>query len=351
MRVLMICTVKFDISGIPIHIINYANKLCEFNGMKIDIISSEFVDDAIKKLNTQKINLIEIERNRNPLMYMKKLRTCIKKNKYDIVHIHGNSSTMSIELFACSLINVKKIVHAHNIRCTHNIINVVFKPFLIGLSDMKFACSTEAGKWLYGSKFDVINNGIYNERYKYCEYSRKLIREQYNIDDSIILLGNIGTFNYQKNHEFLIDIALNLPSDKYKFMLIGGGEKDNFVSCIERAGVSKQFIILDADIDIQKYYSAFDIFLLPSRWEGLGMVIVEAQYASLKSIITNTLPQEVEVSELLKRVSLNSELWAKEIEKLSIDNNDRNLNYIVNHKYEIEHCTEYLLQKYKEILA
>ena len=350
MRVLIICTVKFDVSGIPIHIRNYANKLCEYKDIDIDIVSSKFEHRAAKSINTNKINLIEIERNKNPFLYIYRLRSLIKEKKYDIVHIHGNSSTMSVELYACLFLNVKKIVHAHNIHCSHNLINVMLKPFLLGLSDIKFACSADAGNWLYGSGFEVINNGIDSNIYKYSENNRKTIRKRFNIDDSTIVLGSIGTFNYQKNHEFLAEISTKLKTDKYIFMIIGGGDKKEFINISEKLGVSEKFILIDADVDIQNYYSAFDLFLLPSRWEGLGMVIVEAQYAGLQTIITNSLPAEVEISKLIRRLPLDSGLWSKEIENTIVDDNDRNKNYIENDKYEIEGCAEYLIRKYREIL-
>lgn len=351
MRVLIICTVKFDVSGIPIHIRNYANKLCEYEDVHIDIVSSKFEHRAARSINSNRINLIEIERNKNPFIYFLKLRSLIKKKKYDIVHIHGNSSTMSVELFACLFLNVKKIVHAHNTHCSHNFINLIFKPFLLALSDRKFACSADAGNWLYGRGFEVINNGIDSKAYEYSENNRNAIRKKFDIDDSTIVLGSIGTFNFQKNHEFLAEISAKLKSDKYIFMIIGGGDKREFIDIIEKLDVREKFLLIDADVEIQRYYSAFDIFLLPSRWEGLGMVAVEAQYASLQTIITDTLPNEVEISKLISRLPLDSRLWIEKIENITIDDNDRNKNYVEDDKYEINRCAEYLLYKYREILV
>lgn len=131
----------------------------------------------------------------------------LRKNKYDVIHVHGNSGTMIIEVLLAKLTGVKKIiVHGHSTECNHEIINKIFNFMMLVLSDEWLACSPEAGKFLYGKRnFVVLNNAIDLQKYQYDEQVRFKCREEFCVKDEL-LIGHIGNFYIWKNHTFLIDV-------------------------------------------------------------------------------------------------------------------------------------------------
>ncbi|WPU43738.1 hypothetical protein [Limosilactobacillus reuteri] len=121
-----------------------------------------------------------------------------KNHHYDVLHVNGNSSTMALELIAGKIAGCKnRIVHSHNTTTEHPIINKILYPiFNFGLTE-RMACSDEAGKWLFkDKKFIIIQNGVDLRLYKPDIRKRNKIRNQFNLNDNDIVLGNIGVFNY-----------------------------------------------------------------------------------------------------------------------------------------------------------
>jgi glycosyltransferase involved in cell wall biosynthesis len=345
MKILEICTVDFSLTGIPVHIRNYYNELKKYN--QIDIVAKSF-DNKI--LNTMPLEngtvLYELPRTKNPFSYIIKLKNIIKKNKYDIVHIHGNSATMTLELLACKKAPTITIVHTHNIEYKAKVLNILLKPYLLKHADLCFAASAEAGNKLYGNKrkFTIIENGINTLDFKFNPVDRNTIRGRYNIDNDKIVLGHVGTFNEQKNQEFLLRISEKLDPQKYHFFLVGDGKKEKFLAQLSN---KKMFTIVNTTSEISKFYSAFDIFLFPSRYEGLGMAAVEAQYSGLPTIVSERVPRAVKVSNNIEFLPLKVNEWVEAI-KTRVQNgviSKRNQN-IVSSKFDITNCSKKLMNLY-----
>lgn len=345
MKILEICTVDFSLTGIPVHIRNYYNELKKNN--KIDIVAKSFDDKILKTMPLEnETALYELPRTKNPISYISKLRKIVAKNNYDVVHIHGNSSTMALELLACRNSSALTIVHTHNTEYKAKILNVLLKPYLIRHADLYFAASTEAGEKLYDNKkeFVVIKNGIDVSNFEFNLDDRLSVRKNLNITEDKIILGHVGTFNEQKNQDFLLKLSKRLNPKKYHFVLIGDGEREEFVSKI----VNKEmFTVLKTTDEIGKFYSAFDMFLFPSNWEGLGMAAVEAQYAALQTIVSDRIPRTVKISDNIKFLPLKVDEWVKEIEKYSKDNllNSRE-NNLISPEYDIKNCAKNLMELY-----
>lgn len=342
MKILYICTVDFSLTGIPIHIRNFYNVLSKSN--QIDIVSTNFSKDILDTMPLRNgTKLYDIPRGKNPLKYLVKLRKIVKNNNYDVIHIHGNSSTMLLELLACKKTNSLLIVHTHNVQYRSELLNKILLKPMFKNANLLFAASRLAGSKLYKNyKFHVINNGIKVSDFQFDKIKRLNIRKQLKLSKDCILLGNIGRFSEQKNQDFLIRIAKSLNLKKYHFLLIGDGGED-FSRRIEQQGLKKHFTILPASKDIAGYYSAFDIFLFPSKWEGLGMVAVEAQYADLPCIVSNTIPKEVQISKNLEFAPLDPDEWIKRIRKTLISRKST----IYTEKYEINNCADKLMKLYR----
>jgi len=156
-----------------------------------------------------------------------------------------------------------------------------------------FSCSDYAGKWLYGKKreFYVMRNGIDIERFRFSEYSRKRIREQYEISEEEFVVGHVGRFMFQKNHEFLVRIFDLLPIEKKRLLLVGDGQLlDDVKKQVAELGLSDRIIFVGSVEDTAPCYSAMDVFCLPSRFEGLAVVRVEALSAGCPTLVSARCP-------------------------------------------------------------
>ncbi len=166
-KVLIVCTTPFSNNGIS-RVIKNTTMLSENKKYSFDlVIPNKEKSNKNKTLNSID-NIYEVfGRNRNPISYIFRLRKIIIHNKYDMIHIHGNSATMFFELFAAVSCGIKhRIVHAHSTFCKHHFLHRLLKPGFDALCTLRIACSEEAGKWLF--KYDdyvVLKNCIETEKY------------------------------------------------------------------------------------------------------------------------------------------------------------------------------------------
>lgn len=217
----------------------------------------------------------------------------LKTNKIDIVHCHMTLMNI-IPLLAAKLLNIKiRICHSHNSDVRKKNFAVKWLESLIKLICIKssthlVACGVDAGKYMFGSrKFYILNNALDLDLYKYNLYFRNKIRNKYNIHSDDILIGHIGRFTEQKNHELLIEIfekiVNNSPKKKYKLILLGDGELRNEIEqLVLKKKLNEYVIFIGIVSNTNEFYSAFDLFLLPSLWEGFPVVSIESQISGLK---------------------------------------------------------------------
>ncbi len=256
----------------------------------------------------------------------------LKENKYDVVHIHsGSISVLAICSFACRIAGVKNIVvHSHSTGTKKDIKYRVLKALMS--IPLRFcptsycACSVEAGLWKFpedivSSKMHVVNNGIDLSKFRYDGEIRKKIRQQFTIDDNTIVLGHVGRFSHQKNQEFLIEIQRRLKAQnvRSKVMFVGTGEQlyDN-KKMVKELDLEDDVIYVGVVPDVYNYLQAMDVFVFPSRWEGLGMVAVEAQAIGLPVIASTFVPSVVNLTENVKFCDIdNPEKWVDNIIQVS----------------------------------
>ena len=328
-KVLNICTVSMGNSGITSCIINYSDQIIS-DRIKVDIAAPGKVENDVReKIESNEIRIFELpDRKKNIVKYCWKLFCLLHNEKYNIVHVHGNSCTMAIELSIAMLAGCKvRAAHSHNTTCKYKGANIFFRPLFELCCNARIACGQEAGNWLYrGKKFKVIKNGIDFSKYALDVRVRKRIREKYQIDNTTVLLGHIGKFNYQKNQEFLIPLIETLKRNskkKYKLVLIGDGKtQKDIIELILEKGLQEDIILTGNIQNVSDYLQAMDIFILPSRFEGLPYVLVEAQAMALPCCVSDTVSQEAKMSNNFYFISLNSQNeWVEQIEKISKMNN------------------------------
>ena len=321
MRILFINTIDLDKNGITTFIVENARYLAKNNN--VCIAAPNVVDNKLKqKLKRHNIPLYQMaNRNSNPFRYFINLIRVIKKENFDLIHVNGNSSTMVLELLAGKLAGCRKrIAHSHNTTTEHPFINKLLHPlFDLVLTD-RMACSEEAGKWLFDNKkFIVVNNGVNLGKYAPKYELRKRVRHMYHIDDNDILLGNVGYFNYQKNQEFLIKLLPKLNT-KYKLILIGDGYNNLKLKGLVNFYNLEDRVIFTGNVDnVSDYLSALDLFVMPSRFEGLPFALVEAQAAGLLCVVSSKISKQANLSDNIIYANIESlNSWLRSIETLKI---------------------------------
>lgn len=243
--------------------------------------------------------------------------------EYKIVHSHLDSSA-NIHLRIAKKFGCGTIAHSHSSSEGFGIKALVKSILKIGFNnccDYKFACSSEAAKWLYGNKANeatIIKNGIDTEKYVFNAKIRNELRKEWNISENEVVLGHIGRVDRNKNQSFIIDVlkSMNDLGISTTFVSAGKGiEIDNLIEKARQLGLDNRVMFLGLRSDIEKVLQTFDMFIMPSLYEGLGIATIEAQASGLKCILSDSIPCETAITENVKYFSLDKSAkeWAEQI--------------------------------------
>ena len=284
----------------------------------VEYEEKQFYDDEILSLGG-KVYYTNLRKDYNFLKFGRKLKEIIKKNDYKIIHVHTyNIGYMALKIAKKYGVAVR-IVHSHNNETIKDkkyfIKKVMQKVYTIHATDL-FACSEEAGKYLFKDKrFYVLNNAIDTTKFLFNDETREKVRKDLGIKDEL-LIGNVGRLHAQKNHKKLIGIFKEIKNKrkKVKLLLVGNGPlEEEIKEQIENLDLKDDVIILKNRKDINCIYQAMDLFVFPSLFEGLGIVAIEAQVTGLPVICSQGVSKKVEITSLVKRISLDlsNEEWAE----------------------------------------
>lgn len=340
--------------GIETFLIRISKKMLPSETIKFDFITREKekleYEDELTKLGCNVIHLP------NRIKGLFALICIIKHNDYDFIHFHKNSLANALPIFWGLLFSKSKIiVHSHNTLPT---VEGVFPKFLhqmnkvvISLNNniIKVACSNLAGNWMFleKSKFSVIHNGVEVKNYTFRSIERMKLRKKYGIDDSDILIGCVGRLVRQKNHSFLIDVLKELPVN-YKLMILGQGNlKDELSKKIKNLKLSERVLLLGQKDDVSSYFNAFDIFALPSLYEGLPIVGIEAQASGLPIIMSSSITNEVNISGKVNFIDLNVGRWVKKIKVLNLKRDNDVKTEFSNAQYNLSDTVKSIENIYK----
>lgn len=269
----------------------------------------------------------------------KEIYKIIKEGDYDIVHSHQNTSSF-LPLILAKIIKVNvRIAHSHVGYTKESIVQRTsrypFKLLTKLFSTDWFACSSIAGKWLFGNKrtikdFFIIKNAIDLEKFKYNEDIRKAVRSELRWEDKFVI-GNVARFYPEKNHTLLINIfkEIHTVCPNAVLALIGGeGQEEKIRNMVSSLGLTDNVKFLGVRNDVHRLMQAMDVFILPSKFEGFGMVFIEAQAASLKTYASNAVPNETKITDLIEYISLekSAEFWAEKVLSTYGKNNRKQYN-------------------------
>ena len=298
----------------------------------------------------------------NPLAYMRDLDTVIE-NGYDVIHIHKNSAAMILPfLVTHKHKNVRVFVHSHNtspsIGGLSKVLHTLNRGILWKYSNEHFACSEVAGQWLYGTnkEFTVLKNGIITENYRFNSDLRNSKRKELCIPEGSFVIGNVGRFTEQKNQKRLVQIfeqILKKNSNSILLFVGDGAQRKNVEDYCKEKQLIGHVIFLGVRNDIADLLMVMDAFVMPSLYEGLPIVAIEAQSAGLPLYLSSTISKETEITDAVQWFSLEDTdvAIAKTIEIAPSSEKERlNRNRkVLMAGFNMKETANYLCEKYHEI--
>lgn len=347
-KILHICS-SLNLGGVETVVYNFYNYIDKTKFEFYFVTFDTKVGCIEKKIGYNIFHITPFKKSK--VAYIKELNSIIQNYDFDIVHSHIGIYSF-IVLFIAWKNKVKiRICHSHN--CIKNM-SIVFKikkyiyQKLNNLFSTHFmSCGIEAGIWQFGylkyhqNKVFLLNNPINISKFQFSSIKREEYRTQYNLNHKNVI-GHIGRFSFEKNHEFILKIALLLKEKKKNFCIILIGDGIEFEKIKEKIRINKlseYFLLLGFRNDISEIINAFDIFILPSLFEAFPVTLIEAQANGLHCIVSNNVPKEIKFDNKVEFLSIKDDdvkLWYDALLKRTHYNIlNRNYNDKIK-KYDIE---------------
>ena len=314
--------------GVEKIVLNYYEQL-NHDDYKFDFVTHGLVEDYHHNLMKQgsRIYYLKTIGKVGLRGYCEQIREQINIDDYDIIHIHIGHIT-GVYGAAFHKCGAKKIIcHAHTTKCVntkHNLFMPVFRLLAKKYSDKCLACGKDAGRFCFGNlEFDLLHNGINSERYIHIskEDITKL-KNEFGIRDETFVIGNVAHFSEQKNHRFIVDVIKEYSkiSSHVKFILVGDGPlKEEMERVVCEEGLQENVVFTGVRKDIPILMKMFNVFILPSLYEGLPVVSIEAQAAGIPCLISNTIDESLDIglglTEFLP-IDQGCEKWILKLEEM-----------------------------------
>lgn len=279
--------------------------------------------------------------------------------EYKIIHSHIDAMSFFPLLAAKKASIPIRIAHSHSSKLDRDI-KLPIKYFALKklpfVSNVYCACSQKAGKFMFGSRrFSVIHNAIDLKKFSYEELKRKLKRNELDIEEDVFVIGHVGRYCYIKNQLFLIDIFSKLLQEKHNCMLllIGNGPDEAKIKMkIDTLGISDKVKLLKNRDDVNELYQVMDVFVMPSLFEGLPVVGVEAQANGLPCILSNTISDEVILSDCVQMLDLadGENAWKNAILSVQSKRSMNSINQLEKKGYNVRLEANRLAAYYQHIM-
>lgn len=360
MKILVVVNSHFGYDGISNVATNYYIYQ-DHSKLRMDLMTINEIPAKLKQeiQRNGDNHYIMPQRNKNPFSYVFSLSRLIRKNRYDAVHVHGNSNTIFIELVSAMLGGCKtRIAHSHNTKCDHPVINKILSPlFRLSYTD-GFACGREAGEWLFGkNKVMVIENGVDLERFTLNLNYRNSLRKAQGVDNRIVI-GHVGRFSIQKNHTKLISIFSSIQKINPNVTLMMWGEGELLEDVKKQANeVGGDIRFMGTSNEIEKCLHAVDIIVFPSLFEGLPLFLVEAQAMGLPCLLSDTVSPMTKITDFVyyEPLDASDDSWAKKtldiVSKSKVESNAKISHTCIREAgYDIRVKANDLVLKYQQLI-
>lgn len=315
-RVLQILGIVAN-GGVEAVIMNYYRNIDKTKIQFDFVVHSDADENYINEVLAMRAKVYKVTPyNKNIFKFMYKIYHIIKFNHYQIIHSNMNALS-GFALLPAYLAGAKvRILHNHTTDSKEeklrSLIKRVLRPFAKLFANQYWACSKLAAEWMYGKnavingRVTIINNAINLEKFKFNKEKREGLRKEFCLENCFVI-GHVGRFMKQKNHEFLIDIFNEVLKQKKnaRLLLIGDGKlKLQIEEKVKNLGIEKAVIFLGNRSDVADLYNAMDVFVLPSLYEGLPVVGVEVQANALPFICSDKVTDEILLTDNIKLLSL-----------------------------------------------
>ena len=355
------CVNIMDRAGLETMLMNYYRNI-DKSQIQFDFLTHRFeegaYDNEIKGMGGKIYHAPRLYPQNYPAYFRWMKKFFSEYPEYRIVHSHIDSMGY-LPLLAAKKAGIPvRIAHSHNTKIQKDfkyLLKQYFRFKINSVCNYRLACGEIAGKHLFGNKsFKVIPNAIEAERFYFNMDIRKKKREELEVEDKVVI-GHVGRFSYQKNHMYLIRIFkefLEIHSESV-LLLVGSGEKEAEVkNQLKQMGIENKVRFLGNRSDVNELYQAMDVFVMPSFFEGIPVVGIEAQFSGLPCIFSDKVPKEVEFSYNCKFVPLSEPVgkWAKYIwNSIKVDR-DKKQNFSTS-IYNIKNSSNLLSDYYKNTVV
>lgn len=281
--------------------------------------------------------------------------------EYHVLHSHVRSYS-SIYFPIAKKHGIKTIAHSHstsNGSGIKSIVKIILQYPLRYEADYFFGCSLKAGEWLFGKKivqsdrYFTIKNAIDTQKYFFNRKQRSILRNQLRIEEDVTVFIHVGRLHEAKNHIFLLHVFAMLIKEipNSMLLLVGDGELlSEIEKQIEQLNLKSNVKMLGARTDIPDILNVADVFLFPSKWEGLPVTVVEAQASGLPCFVSDKITKEVGISELVKFLPIDkgTQVWIDAIKETDLTRKNV-IDKIIQAGFDIKKSVEWLTKFYEEI--
>lgn len=341
--------------------INYEKYKIEF------VIQVPFIyNERIKKIVEAKSIRIHYITSyyKNPIKSISELKRVLIDGMFDIIHVHVNALLNITPIVLAKKYNIRIVLHSHSSSNAGGgrigkILHYINRRLISRYNTVNLACSDEAGRWMFKDfEYEIIYNGIDIDKYGFNPTARKGIRNKYGVKENEFLIGHVGRLVKAKNHEFFI-ICINEIISKgvpVKAIFVGDGLLEKkIISMVEKYSLKDNVIFAGQVSNVYDYYSAFDLMLFPSIYEGLPFAIVEAQASGIPIVASDIITRQANVTDLVTYISLKSPVseWNMVIMDKLKENNNRIAHKDVMKKsvFNIQNTVMRIERIYGEICA
>ena len=328
-RVCCFCE-KWESGGIESFLHNVIMEM-DMSRLEIDIVAAQICESVFTaSLKEKGVGFYELSGSQRKLGRNHKMfKQLLKERHYDVVHLNIFQGLSLYYAYLAKKAEVAvRIAHSHNTALRQSktkwlklLLHNAGKSLWAENAMDFWACSRVAAEFMFTPKglrkYEFIPNGIDVEKFRFNNEVRNQIRKDLDIEDKLVI-GNVGRLCYQKNQEYLLEVFAKLQTQRPDsvLLLVGEGElKAELQQKAEKLGISDRVIFYGVTDKVEELLCAMDIFAFPSRFEGLGIVVVEAQAAGLPVVCSDNVPDEAVVTDLVQKVKLSAgvDSWTENI--------------------------------------